>query len=70
MEKPNESSETLTPKAAADKEFAEYIERSLQMIEQQEAVQKQQQQIPGIPPAPTKQQLTNSTSTCKPTYKH
>ncbi|NES65182.1 MAG: hypothetical protein F6K24_07910 [Okeania sp. SIO2D1] len=57
VEKPNESSETLTPKAVADKEFAEYIERSLQMIEQKEATRKQQQQIPGIPPAPASNNL-------------
>ncbi|NER05966.1 MAG: hypothetical protein F6K17_26950 [Okeania sp. SIO3C4] len=56
VEKPNESS-TLTPKAAADKEFAEYIERSLRMIEQKEATRKQQQQIPGIPPAPPSNSL-------------
>ncbi|GGA02608.1 hypothetical protein [Okeania sp. KiyG1] len=57
VEKPNESSETLSPRAVADKEFAEYIERSLQMIEQKEAVRKQQQQIPGIPPAPASNNL-------------
>ncbi|NEQ75203.1 MAG: hypothetical protein F6K23_20440 [Okeania sp. SIO2C9] len=57
VEKPSESSETLSPRAVADKEFAEYIERSLQMIEQKEAVRKQQQQIPGIPPAPASNNL-------------
>ncbi|NEN88857.1 MAG: hypothetical protein F6K48_07950 [Okeania sp. SIO3H1] len=57
VEKPNESSETLSPRAVADQEFAEYIERSLQMIEQQEATRKQQQQIPGIPPAPPSNNL-------------
>ncbi|NEO57602.1 MAG: hypothetical protein F6K54_33750 [Okeania sp. SIO3B5] len=57
VEKANESSETLSPRAVADKEFAEYIERSLQMIEQKEATRKQQQQIPGIPPAPPSNNL-------------
>ncbi|NEP86213.1 MAG: hypothetical protein F6K18_04910 [Okeania sp. SIO2C2] len=57
VEKPNESSETLSPRAVADQEFAEYIERSLQMIEQKEATRKQQQQIPGIPPAPPSNNL-------------
>ena len=57
VEKPNQSSETLSPRAVADKEFAEYIERSLRMIEQKEATRKQQQQIPGIPPAPASNNL-------------
>ena len=56
VEKPNESAETLNPKAAADAGFADYIERSLKMIEQKETAQKQKQ-IPGIPSAPSSNNL-------------
>ncbi len=56
VEKPDSSAETLNPKAAADAKFADYIERSLKMIEQKEATQKQQQ-LPGIPPAPSSNNL-------------
>ena len=52
IEKPNETAETLNPQVAADAQFADYIERSLNLIEEKEAAQKQQQ-IPGIPPAPS-----------------
>ncbi|MGD1703122.1 hypothetical protein [Dapis sp. BLCC M229] len=56
VEKPDSSAETLNPKAAADAKFADYIERSLKMIEQKEATQKQQQ-LPGVPPAPSSNNL-------------
>ncbi|MEM1168977.1 MAG: hypothetical protein AAGJ08_07865 [Cyanobacteria bacterium P01_H01_bin.35] len=56
IEKPDSSTETLNPKAAADAQFADYIERSLKMIEQKEATQKEQQ-LPGIPPAPSNNDL-------------
>ncbi|MGD1713778.1 hypothetical protein [Dapis sp. BLCC M172] len=56
VEKPDPSAETLNPKAAADAKFADYIERSLKMIEQKEATQKEQQ-LPGIPPAPSSNNL-------------
>jgi len=52
IEKPDPSAETLSPEAAADAEFADYIERSLKIIEQKEATQKQQQ-LPGVPPVPS-----------------
>ncbi|MGK7919011.1 MAG: hypothetical protein AB4080_03245 [Trichodesmium sp.] len=56
IEKPDESAETLNQREAADAKFADYIERSLKMIEQQEASQKQQQ-IPGIPVPPSTNNL-------------
>ncbi|MGD1807673.1 hypothetical protein ACP6PL_19860 [Dapis sp. BLCC M126] len=56
VEKPDSSVETLNPKAAADAKFADYIERSLNMIEQKEATQKEKQ-LPGIPPAPSSNNL-------------
>ncbi|MDE5096738.1 MAG: hypothetical protein O4804_21765 [Trichodesmium sp. St11_bin5] len=56
VEKPDSSLETLNPKAAADAKFADYIERSLNMIEQQEATQKQQKNL-GVPPAPSSSNL-------------
>ncbi len=56
VEKPDSSAETLNPKAAADAKFADYIERSLKRIEQKEATQKQQQ-LPGVPPAPSSNNL-------------
>ncbi|MGB3509624.1 MAG: hypothetical protein WBA93_10325 [Microcoleaceae cyanobacterium] len=56
VEKPNEAAETLSPKVAADANFANYIERALNMISEKEATQKQQQ-IPGIPPAPSSNNL-------------
>ena len=56
VEKPDSSAETLNPKAAADAKFADYIERSLKMIEQKEATQKEKQ-LPGIPPAPSNNDL-------------
>ena len=56
VEKPDSSVETLSPEAAADAKFADYIERSLKIIEQKEATQKQQQ-LPGVPPVPSSNDL-------------
>lgn len=56
IEKPDSSAEKLSPKTVTDANFADYIQRSLKMIEQKEATQKQQQ-IPGIPPAPSSYNL-------------
>ncbi|MDJ0554891.1 MAG: hypothetical protein QNJ68_10690 [Microcoleaceae cyanobacterium MO_207.B10] len=56
IQKPSETAKTLSPKVAADVQFADYIERSLNLIEEKNATQKQQQ-IPGIPPAPSSNNL-------------
>ena len=56
IEKPDPSIEKLSPKAVTDAKFADYIQRSLKMIEQKEATQKQQE-IPGVPPAPSSHNL-------------
>ena len=55
IEKPNLSLETLSPKVAEDSKFADYIERSLKMIEQKEAAEKQK--LLGLPPAPSSNNL-------------
>lgn len=55
IEKPNLSLETLSPRVAEDAKFADYIERSLKMIEQKEAAEKQK--LLGLPPAPSSNNL-------------
>ncbi|MEB3342784.1 hypothetical protein [Okeania sp.] len=55
VEKPDESSEVLSSQEA-DAKFADYIERSLKMIEEKEATQEQPQ-IPGIPLPPSNENL-------------
>ena len=55
VEKPDESSQTLSSQEA-DAKFADYMERSLKMIEEKEATQEEPQ-IPGIPLPPSSSNL-------------
>ncbi|MCL2923810.1 MAG: hypothetical protein MGF17_04045 [Trichodesmium sp. MAG_R04] len=56
IEKRDSSVEKLSPKAVTDAKFADYIQRSLKMIEQKKATEKRQQ-IPGVPTAPSSHNL-------------